>query len=251
MKAIILAAGYGTRLYPLTENKPKALLDVGGKTILERLLEKVQTIKNCDSVCVVSNSKFYEGFLLWQKSMSEKMPIYKNLVILDDGTTSNETRLGAIGDINFALDKLGINDDILVMGSDNLFKFNMVNFMSFADSKKPAATIAFYDIGDISKASLYGIAKIKTGTNELVDFQEKPKEPESTLAATAIYYYPKPIIKHLKEYMAGTSSKDAPGNFVKWLISREKVYGYVFKEKWYDIGDIASLKMADSEFAGE
>jgi glucose-1-phosphate thymidylyltransferase len=141
-----------------------------------------------------------------------------------------------------------IDDDVMVLGSDNLFRFDMRKFVSFAMSKKPMASVAFYDIGDISKAHLYGIGKIDAGSGMLVDFLEKPKDPPSTLAATAIYFYPREVLGYFAEYMSKGASKDAPGNFVKYLVEKKQVFGYVFKEKWYDIGDIESLKKADNEY---
>jgi len=244
MKTIILAAGYGTRLYPLTLNKPKALLDVGGKTILERVLEKVFELQDCDAIYIVSNEKFYKSLADWVKGISAKVKIE----VFDDGTTSNEDRLGAIGDINFVVKKAKINDDCLVLGSDNIFDFDLKNFIKFAKSKSPHASLALFDIKNIEKASLYGIAVMKEKGEEVIDFQEKPKEPKSTLAATAIYYYPKEKVSLLEEYMKGAMTKDAPGNFIKWLRLSEAVYGYVFRENWYDIGDKESLKQADEEF---
>ncbi len=171
MKTIILAAGYGTRLYPLTLNKPKALLEVGGKNILERVLDSVFTIEECSDIYIISNEKFYNTFDSWVK----ESPFQKKIKVLNDGTTSNEDRLGAIGDINFVLEKTGILDDFLVLASDNLFGFSLRDFVNFSLSKKPNASLALYDIKDIKRASLYGIAVLKKGTGEIIDFQEKPK----------------------------------------------------------------------------
>jgi len=243
MKAIVLAAGYGTRLYPLTIDKPKALLDVAGKTILERILEKVFLVKGCDACYIVTNAKFYRGFSEWLKTpaalgLTKGRPID----VINDGTSSNETRLGAIGDIYLAIKDKKINDDVLVLGSDNIFDFNMKGFVEFASSKRPSASLALYDILDIKKASLYGIASVDAKTGQVMDFQEKPKEPKSTLAATAIYYYPREKMRDFDDYMASSLTKDAPGNLIKWLSAKEKVFGYVFNEKWYDIGDIASYE---------
>jgi len=249
MKAVILAAGYGTRLYPLTIDKPKALLEVGGKTILERLLEFVFNIEGCDHACIVSNDRFYKPFTEWaQKNSKSDLLKGKKLEVLNDMTTSNDNRLGAIGDIKFVMEKKQLNDDLLVMGSDNLFKFSLADFVAYASKNRPHMSLAFYDIKDIKLAHLYGIASMDKNTGIVSDFQEKPKDPKSTLAATAIYYYPKEIKNRFYEYLSSGLSLDAPGNFVKWLISKEKVYGYVFTEKWYDIGDIESLKKADEEY---
>ncbi|NQT22888.1 MAG: nucleotidyltransferase family protein [Candidatus Omnitrophica bacterium] len=244
MKALILGAGYGTRLYPLTLNKPKALLEVGGKAILERVLESVFSIKECDGVYIVTNAKFFGAFQDWVKVKN----LEKKIQVLNDGTVSNEDRLGAIGDINFALKKASVDEDLLVLGSDNLFEFRLRDFVDFAKSKEPSATLALYDVKSIEKARLYGIAVVKKDGAEIVDFEEKPKDPKSTLAATAVYFYPKEKLKLIDLYMKSDLTKDAPGNFIKWLKTKEPVYGFVFKEKWYDIGDRGSLKKADDEY---
>lgn len=249
MKAIILAAGYGTRLYPLTINLPKALLDVGGKSILLRILEKMSGIDGCNEYFLVSNEKFYKSFCSYLiRDEVKKVMKKRKIKVLNDKTASNETRLGAIGDINFAVESCNIDDDVIVLGSDNLFDFNLAKFIDFAKSKAPSASLALYDIKNIKLAGLYGISMLDKNTNELLDFQEKPNDPKGTLAATAIYYYPKDKLTLLKEYMAAGNSKDAPGNFIKWLKEREKVYGFVFEEKWYDIGDKESLGKADKEY---
>ncbi len=211
---------------------------------MERILDSVFTIEECDTTYIVSNKKFYEGFCNWVDKQNYK----KKIEVLNDGTASNEERLGAIGDINFALEKTGIFDDLLVLGSDNLFEFKLRDFIDFALSKRPGASLCLYDVKDIEKARLYGIGVLGNKYNEIIDFEEKPKKPRSTLAATAIYFYPKEKLTLIKEYMKEGLTKDAPGNFVKWLKAREPVYGYVFKENWYDIGDKALLKKADEEY---
>jgi len=250
MKAVILAAGYGTRLYPLTLDKPKAFLEVGGKIILERVLEKIFSIKGCNEAYIVTNNRFYRFFVEWTRQTTNPAFKDKKIDILNDGTTSNDNRLGAIGDINFVLERRRIDDDIIVVGSDNVFDFDLRTFIKFARSKGEAACVALYDVADIKKASLYGIAVLKNPDGQIEDFQEKPKEPRSTLAATAIYYYPKMKVARFKEYMESGMSKDAPGNLIKWLNNTEKVFGFVFKDKWYDIGDLESLMKADKDYKG-
>jgi len=244
MKVLILGAGYGTRLYPLTLNKPKALLEVGGKVILERVLGSIFLIKECDGIYIVTNAKFFAVFKDWVNNKN----FGNRINVLNDGTSSNDDRLGAIGDIDFTINKGSIDDDVLVLGSDNLYNFRMRDFVDFAKSKKPCASLALHDVGDLEKARLYGIAVLKEGSSEIIDFEEKPKMPKSTLAATAVYFYPKEKVKLIREYMKSSLTKDAPGNFIKWLKTKEPVYGFVFKEKWYDIGDKESLKKADSEY---
>jgi glucose-1-phosphate thymidylyltransferase len=228
----------------MTLNTPKALLKVGTKTILGHILDKVFQVDNISNIYIISNHRFYESFNNWLKSAK----LGEKIEILDDGTTSNEDRLGAIGDINFALKTKKIDDNLLILGSDNLFEFNLKKFVEFGEAKKPFASLALYDVKDIKKARLYGIAVLKKGSDEIEDFEEKPETPKSTLAATAIYYCPKEKTRELDAYLEAGISKDAPGNFVKWLSKKESVYGYVFKEKWFDIGSQESLRKADEEY---
>ncbi|MFH1791465.1 MAG: nucleotidyltransferase family protein [Candidatus Omnitrophota bacterium] len=249
MKALLLCAGYATRLYPLTLNKPKALLEVGGRTMIGRIIDKIFHVAGCDEAYIVTNHRFYRDFSDWVvKEKDAGFFSGKKVVVIDDETASNETRLGAIGDMAYAVDRMGAADDLLVMGSDNLFDFDLSLFVGFAGSKSPSASLALYDVQDLKKASLYGIVILNEGSCEVEDFQEKPREPRSTLAATAIYYYPREKVALLGEYMKSGRPKDAPGNFVKWLSEREKVYGYVFRGRWYDIGDQKSLEKADREY---
>ena len=243
MVALILAAGYGTRLYPLTLNKPKALLEVGGKTILDRLVGAIGLIKECKKAFIVTNEKFYENLHKWAVSSRYSFEIE----VINDATTSNETRLGAIGDINIVLEKEKINDDLLITGSDNLFDLDLRDFAKFGHKKRPFSSIALFDVGDKELAKKYGICNLDKD-NKVIDFQEKPPSPKSTLAATALYYIPKEKVEKIREYMKTNLSKDAPGNLMKWLAKEDRLFGYVTKESWYDIGDKKSLKEADIEF---
>jgi glucose-1-phosphate thymidylyltransferase len=240
---IILAAGYGTRLYPLTLNKPKALLEVGGRSIIDRILEKVQAVPGTKKVFVITNDKFYEAFKKWK--LASKLSL--DIKIINDGTLSNEARLGAIGDIEFVLKKENIKNDLFVLGSDNLFDLDLRDFIEFARAKENASALALFDVKDRKKASKYGICALDAD-GLVTDFEEKPAEPKSTLAATALYFFPKAKLSKVFEYTAGDLPKDAPGNFIKWLAEEDRVYGYVLSNAWYDIGDISSLEKADLEF---
>lgn len=243
MTAIILAAGYGTRLYPLTLDKPKALLEVGGKTILDRLLAKIEEVKKCGKAYIVTNEKFHKSLEDWKKRRDFSF----ETEVINDRTRSNETRLGAIGDINLALRERSINDDLLITGSDNLFEFKLTDFVEFAEKNRPHNAIALFDVGDKKLAQKYGICSLDKNAR-VIDFEEKPASPKSTLAATALYFVPKEKIADIYDYMKTDLSKDAPGNLMKWLAKKDKLFGYVLKDVWYDIGDINSLKKADEDF---
>lgn len=242
MKGLILAAGYGTRLYPLTLDRPKPLVRVAGQAILERLLRKLEKIEACDEVYIVTNDKFYEMIVKWVRGRIFSV----KLKVINDMTRTNEERLGAIGDINLVLKKESPADDILIMAGDNLFEFDIADFVDFASQKK-RFSVALFDVKDTKMAQRYGIVSVDD-TKQITNFEEKPAKPKSTLASTGIYYMPKAKLPLLDEYVKTGLVKDAPGNFVKWLAETDKVYGYVFTEGWYDIGDKDSLEKAEIEY---
>ncbi|MBU0571770.1 MAG: nucleotidyltransferase family protein [Candidatus Omnitrophica bacterium] len=242
MKGLVLAAGYGTRLYPLTLDRPKPLLFVGGRSILSRLLEKLEGVESCDEVYIVTNAKFTDLIVKWSEEHKYRFAVD----VINDMTTSNDDRLGAIGDMDLVFNKKHPKDDILIIAGDNLFEFDIMNFISFARERKHFS-IALFDVKDIEFARKYGIVSLDNN-GKVVGFQEKPAQPESTLASTGIYYLPDDKISAFAEYIKTENPKDAPGNFVKWMSETYGVYGYVFTEGWYDIGDKISLKKADMEY---
>lgn len=244
MKALVLVAGYGTRLYPLTLNKPKCLLEVGKRTILDRLIDNIAEVKTVDEVYVISNKRFYPDFLKWSKGRY----FDRKMHVLDDGTASNETRLGALGDIELAIDSGRIADDLLIIFGDNVFDFSLAKFLDFAASKKELdAALSLYEVASLEMAKKYGIVSL--GENQkIVEFTEKPKSPNSRLASAGIYYLPRKSIKLFREYIELGLPKDPPGNFIAWIVSNYNVYGFAFEGRWYDIGDKESLKKADEEY---
>ena len=243
MTTIILAAGYGTRLYPLTLNRPKALLEVGARTILDRLIDNIARAGRCEKVYIVTNEKFHQPFEDWSKSRDFSFGVK----VINDGTKSNETRLGAIGDIDFVLKKETIEDDLLITGSDNLFDLEIADFVKFGIEKKPFSSMVLVDVKDRKLATRYGICSLDA-EGRVIDFAEKPKEPRSTLAATALYFIPQEKLAKVRDYMETDLPKDAPGNLMKWLAAEDGLYGYVLRQTWYDIGDKESLRKADEEF---
>ncbi len=243
MKALILAAGYATRLYPLTKDKPKPLLPVGPKPIINHIVDKICKIKEIDGIYIVTNQKFASNFKQWAEAQQQTIDIK----VINDGTTSNEDRLGAIGDIDLVLKSQHVKDDVLVIGGDNLLEASLLEFIEFAKSKPVASCLGLYDLGSKEVATKYGVVGIDKD-KRVITFQEKPQQPASTLIAMCIYFFPRQKLFLFDEYMASPNPKDAPGNYIKWLYKRDVVYGYVFGGVWYDIGDMNSYNKANEEF---
>jgi len=237
MKAVVLCAGYATRLYPLTEEKPKALLLVKGKPILSYIVEKLNRIEGIDNIFIVSNDRFYTHFKLWLEKQDETT---KNKTkIVNDETTGNENRLGAIGDLRLIIQKENIDDDILVVLGDNLFDANL-NEMADFFKKIRETTVGVYDVKKFEEAKKFGIVKIENG--KIISFEEKPENPKSTLSSMGIYIYTKSDLGKIKEYMKTDNSKDGPGHLVKYLMSIKDVYAFQFRERWFDIGSKESYE---------
>lgn len=237
MKCIILAAGYATRLYPLTENFPKPLLDVQGKSILGWLLEDLETIPRIDEVIVVSNHKFYDHFLSWKSNRNTRSTIK----VIDDGSTANGNRLGAVRDIGFAIGKCGIEDDLLVMAGDNLLDFSIKGFIDFFEEKKASCVMRHYE-PSMEKLRRTGVATVDENS-KILQMQEKPQEPRSSWAVPPFYIYPRSDLKYILEGIASEAcGTDAPGSFIAWLCQKTDVYAYPMPGKRYDIGDMAGYK---------
>lgn len=237
MQVIILGAGYGTRLYPLTKDRPKPLLPVGDCLIIEHILAKLENVKNIDKVYIISNAKFYDRYCDWQKWYNTNLSIK----IINDRTTTNENRLGAIADIQFVLDKARIRDDVLIIAGDNVFDFDLSEFVKFAREKHPA--VALKDLQDLKLISKYGSVKVDKDF-KFEYFEEKPANPKSTLISIGIYYFSKDDVKFIREYLKMQRNPDAPGYFIEWLYKQVSVYGYTIKGDWFDIGDIDSYNNA-------
>lgn len=238
MKAIILAGGYATRLQPLTDDLSKCLLPVGGRPIVDWILDRIREVAEIDDVHLVTNSRFVQDFERWAAGQP-------GVLVHDDGTTSNDDRLGAIGDVAFTLERAGIDDDVLVVAGDNLFDYSLVDYNTFWRSKGVASAVAVHDVGDRELASRYGIVDT-TADDRVVGFVEKPDEPASTLAATATYVYHREHVPLVGRYLAEGNTPDQPGSFIAWLHQREPVYAYSFPGAWADIGDPAQLLEADN-----
>lgn len=234
MKVIILAAGYATRLYPLTKNIPKPLLPVGDKPILEHIIGGLNGIKEIDDIIIITNHKFYNDFLLWNANFECEFPI----TLIDDGTMNNETRHGAIRDIKIVIDELDIDDEIMVLAGDNLYDFSLHGFVEYYFEIKKSC-IMVHEESDINKLRKTGVALISEGS-KVLGFEEKPPHPKSNYAVPPFYIYTVDTLPLFTKYIDEGNNPDAPGNFIAWLCKNEDVYAYKMNGHRYDIGDLAS-----------
>jgi len=237
VKALILAAGYATRLRPLTDSWAKELLPVGGRPIIDRIVDNLAEVAEVDEVHLVTNAHKAPWFHEWA--------VGRDVAIHDDGTTSNDDRLGAIGDMLFVVDEIGTDDDLLVIAGDNLFDFHLSDLVAFWQMKGVASAVAVRDVGSHELARQYGIVDLDSD-GRIRSFVEKPPDPASTLAATATYLYHREHVGLIRTYVESGANADQPGRLVAWLHQREPVYGWVFTEPWYDIGDQQQLLEADN-----
>jgi len=230
MKAIILVAGYATRLYPLTLNKAKALLPINGKAIIDYIVDQIETIDDVDEIYVVSNHKFAYQFDEWASVHTCKKPIY----IIDDGTSSEETRRGAIGDILYTVEEKNIDDDIMVIAGDNYFTYSLKDYYDFF-KKKDCDCVCVKPFENKEMLKQFGIALLDENYR-VIDIEEKPENPKSNNVVYATYMYKRETVKLFDRYIKEGNKPDAPGNFVVWLHTRKPVYAYTFNEECYDIG---------------
>ena len=242
MKCIILAAGYATRLYPLTENFPKPLLAVGEKTILDWLIDDIDTLAMVDEYVVISNHKFADRFFAWAKTKKQK------ITVLDDGTASNDTRLGAVRDIQFAIDELTIDDDALVIAGDNLLDFSLTEFVKYAKAKNTTSVMRYYE-PDPKKLSKSGVLVIDQ--NDLViEMQEKPEHPRSNWCCPPFYYYVSNDLKKISQGIADGCGTDAPGSMIAWLSQNTAVHAMEMPGKRYDIGTLENYEHISQTYKG-
>jgi len=241
MDAIILAAGYGTRLHPLTLDKPKPLLKVAGNLIIEHIINKLNELDIIGKIYIITNDKFKQNFNEWLHNFNDKKPVE----VINDGTKSNDDRLGALGDINCAIKTKNIENDIIVIAGDNLFELSLKEVVDIF-KRTNHNVIVLYDVKDLELAKNYGVVDIKD--NIVVDFEEKPSNPKSTLVSTGIYLFPKKTLSLIRKYIDQGNNPDKSGSFIEWLHKREEVYAYVTDKKWYDIGNFEQLERAKKHF---
>jgi glucose-1-phosphate thymidylyltransferase len=245
MKVIILAAGYATRLYPITLTQPKPLLPVAGKPMIEHVLDNLAPIGGIDRVYVVTNAKFADQFQHWADTYRASKSKLE-FTVVNDGSTDDTNKLGAIGDLHLVLTRAAIDDDIIVVAGDNLFSESLEGFGECVASKE-APVLAVYDVGSLDEIRKYNSITLDA-EGRITFFEEKPAEPTSTLTGIALYYYPRSVLPLIRQYVAEGNNPDQPGRLVQWLYTRTPVYTWTVPGLWYDIGSRETLDEANRIF---
>ena len=242
MKCLILAAGYATRLYPLTENFPKPLLKVGDKTILDWLIDDIDGAGLVDEYVVISNHKFAHHFQDWAATKTQKV------TVVDDGTSTNETRLGAVRDIQFAIDQLGLDDDMLVIAGDNLLDFSLQKFVRYAHEKQTSCIMRFWE-NDEKRLQKCGVVTIDEN-DRVLHMVEKPSVPETNWCCPPFYYYTKEDARLVQKGIESGCGVDAPGSYIAWLCTQTSVHAMEMPGRRYDIGNLQSYEQVQKDYRG-
>ena len=243
MKAVVLAGGYATRLWPVTKHRPKMLLPIGETTVIDRIFRALEEDDRIETVYVSTNERFAPEF----EAHLEASEFEKPVLSVED-TTEETEKFGVVGALGQLVEREGIDDDLLVVAGDNLIGFDLSEFVDYFESKG-TATLAAYDVGDREKAKSYGLVELED--DRVIDFQEKPEEPNSTLVSIACYGFSRESLR-FEEYLSDGNNPDEPGWFLQWLQSREPVHAFVFEEPWFDIGTPESfLEAVEWELDGD
>lgn len=242
MKCLVLAAGYATRLYPLTENFPKPLLDVKGKAILDWLVDDIDTLGAIDEYVVISNHKFARHFEAWAKTKPMK------ITVVDDGTCTNETRLGAVCDIQFATSKLGLDDDMLVIAGDNVLDFSLTKFIVYAQEKKTSCIMRYYE-PSVQKLLKCGVVTVDKN-DKILEMTEKSPNPATHWCTPPFYFYTREDVRLVQKGIDSGSGTDAPGSFIAWLCKQTQVHAMEMPGGRYDIGNLESYETVQKEYKG-
>ena len=244
MKCLVLAAGYATRLYPLTENFPKPLLEVKGKTILDWLLDDIDQSKKINEYIIISNHKFIKHFNKWKEHKKLSSPI----TIIDDGTESNETRLGAVVDIELVIKKLKIKEELMVIAGDNLLDFSLSDFLDYYEKKKETCVMRYFEE---NKEKIKKSACLLIDSNDLVlDMEEKPSVPKSNYCCPPFYIYSKKAVKEVSVALKNGCKSDAPGSFIAYLHKKIPVYAFAMPGRRFDIGTLENYKDICEKYEG-
>jgi glucose-1-phosphate thymidylyltransferase len=244
MNAVILGAGYATRLYPLTKNRAKPLLPIGGLPIIERICAQISETEEVSTIHIVTNHAFAGQYQEWLDECAGRRVPPPILALHDDWTTSPETRLGAIGDLQFVIERVPIDDDLLVVAGDNLIEGSLAGFIQTAKVRGPSVGLKDFHLKE--KVSMYGVVEIDSD-DRIIGFEEKPAQPRSTLVAVGLYFLPRRSIPLVRKYLDEGNRKDAPGYYLQWLHRQTAVYGHRLDGDWYDIGDLDSYHRADQK----
>ena len=242
MKCLILAAGYATRLYPLTENFPKPLLEVKGKAILDWLIDDIDGAGLVDEYVVISNHKFAHHFDEWAKTKKQK------ITVVDDGTNTNETRLGAVKDIQYAIEKLGLDDDMLVIAGDNVLDFSLTKFIAYAKEKNSSCIMRYYEANE-QKLLKCGVVTIDEN-DKILEMTEKSPTPATHWCTPPFYYYTRDDAKLIERGIEAGCGVDAPGSYIAWLCKQTSVYAMEMPGKRYDIGNLESYEQVKKDYNG-
>ena len=245
MKTILLAGGYAKRLWPLTKDSPKSLLSIAGKPIIEYILDGIEKIEEIEEIYLSTNLKFEANFKEWLKSYKSS----KEIKLISEETRDEKEKLGSIGALNFLMDHLGLKEDLLIIGGDNLFDFDLKNLIDFYRAKKKSVVL-LYDMKETERVKgKYGVLDVDSSF-EIINSEEKPEEPKSTLISTACYIFSKEDLALIKDYLASGNNPDAIGFFVAWLCKRSDIYGLIHKGHWFDIGSFDDYERANVVYSG-
>ena len=242
MKCLILAAGYATRLFPLTENYPKPLLKVGEKSILDWLIEDIHTAGLVDEYVVISNHRFAPHFEAWAKA--HPLPI----TVVDDGTSTNETRLGAVCDVQFAVDQLKLDDDLLIIAGDNVLDFSLTSFLRYAQEKGTSCTMRYYE-PETARLRKSGVSKVDE-SERLLSMEEKPETPKSNWCTPPFYFYKKADVARIKDAIADGCGIDAPGSLLSWMCRHSTMHSMEMPGSRYDIGNLERYRRVQETYKG-
>ena len=243
MKAVVLAGGFAKRMWPLTKERPKHLLPVAGRPMLDHVIDKLEPVRELDHIFISTNARFKDDFRSYLNSREAK----KDISLFIEKTRSEGEKLGTVGGLGYLIRESNIDDEMLVIGGDNILGFRMTDFMEHFRSNR-ANTVALYDLKSKEKARLYGVVSIDD-SDKIVDFQEKPSRPHSTLVSTACYAFTKNGVRNILRYLDEGNDPDKMGHFIEWLYRNDDVFGFVFTGLWFDVGSFESYNEANEYFA--
>lgn len=245
MTAIVLAAGYATRLSPLTDACPKSLLPVAGKPVIEYVFDAIGATPGIGRILLVVNGRHHDAFRAWLPRARVRCPV----ALLNDGTRTNEERLGSTGDLRFALEQTRLDDDFLLLPSDRILGFSLDAFCQ-AFHRHAEAVNACHDLGTTDAIRLRHGCVVIGADGRVVDFEEKPASPRSSIASIAVYAYPRSCIPLVSEFLRQGGDPDAPGHFARWYLARRPFHAFLFTEECHDIGTVESYRAVDELFRG-